>query len=110
MKKLLVGIVFVGLAGIAAAQGRVLAGGHYSATVKGLTCASCAPKFEVAMKEVPGIAGALVNPQNGQILFVVKAGAKVEVSALQKKLVDLGSKMGMGLNYSLQEITRLKAD
>jgi hypothetical protein len=83
---------------------KVLGPGTYMATVKSLVCSACGPKVLETLKAVSGISDASVDQATSRLTFVVKPGAKVNVAAVQNKLKEVSSRMGMGADYSLRDI------
>lgn len=113
-KRMMTGMLATGLAvGVAFAASpkmkgghgadTVLPGGNYSAKAKSLVCGGCAETIEKAMRDVPGIATASVDPKTGGVDFTVKNGASVRWSDLQKSLEAASDRMGMGADYTLSD-------
>ena len=86
----------------------MLTAGTYTAKVKAIICGACPPKIEETTRAVSGIASAKVDTGTGLLTFTVKKKAKVRLSTLQKALKAASEKMGMGADYELRDVRRLK--
>ncbi len=87
---------------------KTLGPGEYSAKVKSIVCSGCGPFIEKTMKALPGIESAVVNQEKQTVQFKVKKDASIKVGELQKSLQASSQRMGMGADYSLSDIKKLK--
>lgn len=112
MKKLFVLAAALALSGAALAaapkSAKTLTAGKYSAHVKALVCEGCASNIQDTLKGFKAIDGVSVDQPKSQLSFEVKKGKTVSVAKLQKALKASADQMGMGADYSLQNITAAK--
>jgi copper chaperone CopZ len=81
-----------------------LAAGTYSAKVKALVCEGCAPLVEETLSKHPGLDAVSVDQQTSTVKFTVKPDSKITLAQLQKELKASADQMGMGADYSLNDV------
>lgn len=82
--------------------------GRYTATVQAIVCGGCGEMIENTLKQQPGIESAAVDSKTKQVSFKVKEGARVKAADLQKALKASSDQMGMGADYQLNDIKKIK--
>ena len=92
----------------APAKEQILKAGTYKAQVMAIVCEGCPPLIEQTMLAQPGIASAKADQKTSILTFTVKPEALVKVSDLQKALKAASDQMGMGADYTLNNIRRKK--
>ena len=83
--------------------------GTYSAKVAALACEACPPQVEKALGSIKGITAVSVDAQTKTVRFTVGKGSTVTEADLQKVLKAASDEMGMGADYTLHDIARVKA-
>ncbi len=81
-----------------------LKAGRYTATVKALVCGACAPEVKKTVASFPGVRDVVVDKDKSVLSFSVKKGKSINVAKLQAALKAASDKMGMGADYSLNDI------
>ncbi|MBL8023793.1 MAG: heavy-metal-associated domain-containing protein [Elusimicrobia bacterium] len=85
-----------------------LSPGYYTAKIGAITCGGCGPTIEKTMRQVPGIGAAQVDPKEGTVRFAVLVNKEVQVAQLQEALKVSADQMGMGADYKLTDIKKIK--
>lgn len=83
--------------------------GAYSAKVAALACEACPPQVEKALGGIKGITAVSVDAQTKTVRFTVEKGSAVTEADIQKVLKAASDEMGMGADYTLHDIARMKA-
>lgn len=87
---------------------KTLSPGYYTAKVGAITCGGCGPTIEKTMGQVPGIGAAQVDAKTGTVRFAVLVNKEVQVAQLQEALKASSDQMGMGADYQLIDIEKVK--
>ncbi len=82
----------------------VLKPGEYTATVKAMVCGGCASLIKQTMQGMKSIESVSVDSAKKTVQFAVKKDASVKVADLQKALDAAAKNMGMGADYTLQDL------
>ncbi|OGR85096.1 MAG: hypothetical protein A2901_02355 [Elusimicrobia bacterium RIFCSPLOWO2_01_FULL_54_10] len=85
----------------------VLAPGAYSAQVKGIVCGGCGQLIQQTLEKFNGIEKVAVNQDEKTVNFQVRKGSKLKLSEIQKALQASAGKMGMGADYTLQNLKKV---
>lgn len=88
----------------APSQDASLKGGAYTAQIKALVCAGCAPLVEKTFRSLKEIGPVHVDTKEHRVHFSVKEGASIKLSAIQSALNQAADQMGMGADFSLSDL------
>jgi len=87
----------------------VLGPGAYQATVKAIVCDGCGEYIQKTMAAQLGIGAVVVDQKAKLVTFRVIDGANVKVAQLQMELGKSAEQMGMGADYTLENIKSVSA-
>ena len=82
--------------------------GAYQATVKAIVCDGCGDFIQKTISQHEGIESVVVDQKAKRVTFRVKDASRVKVAELQTALKASADKMGMGADYQLKDIKRMK--
>ena len=85
-----------------------LKGGRYSAKVAAIPCGGCPPLIQKTMLQQEGIEMASADQKTSILTFQVKEGSAVKLVELQVALKAASDQMGMGADYGLQDVKKIK--
>ena len=86
----------------------ILKEGTYTAKVKALACSACPPEVEKALGGVKGVRSVSVDPESKTVRFTVEKGTTVSEAEIQRALKAAAERMGMGADYTLNDIKMVK--
>ena len=107
--KSLTGLILAGAlacAGMAAEKDAALPTGTYSARIKALACAGCAPLIEKSMRNLKEVGPVHVDTKSARLHFAVKEGASLKMSDLNAALKKSAGEMGMGADFTLSDLKK----
>lgn len=85
-----------------------LASGTYTANVKSIPCEGCISLIEETLKSNPALEKIQVNAEKKTLTFQVKKNVVAKMPDIQKELNAAAEQMGMGADFTLENIRAAK--
>ena len=83
-----------------------LKAGTYEATVKAIVCGGCGEFIQNTLEENKSLENISVDQKTRRLQFTVKKGSTAQLADLQLALKASADRMGMGADYTLDDLRK----